>query len=598
MVCVICGGYALFGIGVELWLGTWKPFAESYRLAGSVHPNKQGAFLALACLAAIWLVAQSTSARRRPAAAAALAFVLLLFTRSRSALAALLAVLLVTGFSRLTNRLRVASLLGGLLLLGAGLTTYGLLGEASRGRMVAFLLMGRGDNVVTLNGRIPIWAEIVPYVEERPLTGHGYGGFWTSDRIADVVDALGWPIHTAHSVYLESMLGVGAVGTVLLLATLVGAAIHGRREGLDGGTNGVLVPGIIVFGLTQGLLESGAALPGFESFLVWTAVAHVAVRFARTEEDEPTAKPLPPTSDGPPLISVVVATRNRAALLVGCLESLNGQTRDGCFDFEIVVVDNASSDDTPRVARRFARDSSVPVRYFRESRVGISAARNRGVREAAGQWIAFFDDDQVAHSDWLARLYGMAMRTGAPIVGGAVRLTLPPGQAGVLHPFCRMLFGEQESMTVPVRYSRRVTPGSGNLLLHESVFARAGGFDDSIERGEDTRLFLRMHKLGLEGWYTPDAVVHHVIEAELLSPRSLTRRAGDLGFRMAARDRSLFPVSFVLTWIQRLARLVLLRWPGLILARRSQDPMRLLGERCKIALHRGYLRRAWKGRAK
>jgi glycosyltransferase involved in cell wall biosynthesis len=103
---------------------------------------------------------------------------------------------------------------------------------------------------------------------------------------------------------------------------------------------------------------------------------------------------------GGPSISVVLCTRNRAESLQRCIESIGQLVYS---DFELIVVDNAPSDDaSERVCRRMSE--RMPLRYLREDAPGLSWARNRGVAEARNPIIAFLDDDERVHADWLTGL--------------------------------------------------------------------------------------------------------------------------------------------------------------------------------------------------
>ena len=97
-----------------------------------------------------------------------------------------------------------------------------------------------------------------------------------------------------------------------------------------------------------------------------------------------------------PDISTIVCTYNRADMLRSALASLYDLATDGEFTYEIVVIDNASTDATPAAIAAAAAESSAPLRGVHEPQKGVVAARNRGIREARGRWIAFFDDDQLA----------------------------------------------------------------------------------------------------------------------------------------------------------------------------------------------------------
>ena len=119
-------------------------------------------------------------------------------------------------------------------------------------------------------------------------------------------------------------------------------------------------------------------------------------------------------------ISVSVCTYNRAEILHGALESLICQETDGKFSYEIIVVDNASTDDTKAVVEQIIKTSPMPIRYILEEDKGVAQARNRGVKESQGTWIAFFDDDQLAERDWLKNLLDIALQMGADCVGGTI----------------------------------------------------------------------------------------------------------------------------------------------------------------------------------
>jgi glycosyltransferase involved in cell wall biosynthesis len=120
-----------------------------------------------------------------------------------------------------------------------------------------------------------------------------------------------------------------------------------------------------------------------------------------------------------PELTILVCTHNRAELLSGVLESLGNQSL-GRERFEVIVVDNASTDDTPAVADRCAKQGKLQARYVREPELGLDAARNRGIREARGEIVAFLDDDARARYDWAEAVLDGFSRHDAPIVGGRI----------------------------------------------------------------------------------------------------------------------------------------------------------------------------------
>jgi glycosyltransferase involved in cell wall biosynthesis len=93
-------------------------------------------------------------------------------------------------------------------------------------------------------------------------------------------------------------------------------------------------------------------------------------------------------------LSVIVATRNRAHAITGCLDSIAAAfAKAAPLDAEIVVVDNGSTDDTPEMIDAWARANNVPVQTLSEPRAGKARALNRALRAARGELFAFTDDD-------------------------------------------------------------------------------------------------------------------------------------------------------------------------------------------------------------
>jgi glycosyltransferase involved in cell wall biosynthesis len=290
-------------------------------------------------------------------------------------------------------------------------------------------------------------------------------------------------------------------------------------------------------------------------------------------------------------ISIIVCTHNRAAMLREALASLYRLKTDGLFTYEIVVIDNASTDSTPQAIAAAAADSPAPLRGIHEPQKGIVRARNRGIQEARGRWIAFFDDDQLADPRWLAELFHGTRQFDCRIVGGAVHLALPAGCQRKLHPTIRMLLGESILSDQPLKYGGRITPGCGNLMIEKSVFDEVGTFRLAIDgRGEDTDLFERIEMARLAAWYLPTAIIHHITPPERLEEVylvSLSRKMGrGIGVR---RARNMNPVKFTALWLAKAARAILLQWPLYCLERLRGNAEAALGRRCQCAISAGFL---------
>lgn len=237
-----------------------------------------------------------------------------------------------------------------------------------------------------------------------------------------------------------------------------------------------------------------------------------------------------------PHISVVVCTFNRSDLLPQALGSL--QKQQGLRGtYEIVVVDNASTDNTKSVLMNLREHCGFEFSYEYEPNPGVAHARNRGIERSRGDWIAFFDDDQVADVNWLSELLQEADRRGVQSVGGSVLLKLPAQQPEEPVGTTRRMLGEDVLATESQPYGRRHAPGAGNWMIHRDVFNRVGTFDPSLEYGgEDTDLYRRIRNKGFQSWYTPAAVVHHLIPVGRLSRDHLRRTAIRIGGHVARRE--------------------------------------------------------------
>jgi GT2 family glycosyltransferase len=295
-----------------------------------------------------------------------------------------------------------------------------------------------------------------------------------------------------------------------------------------------------------------------------------------------------------PEITIVVCTFNRAAMLRDALRSLYDLHTGGEFSYEVLVVDNNSSDDTPASIEQAARESRAKLRGIRETKPGVAAARNRGVREAQGTWIAFFDDDQIADRHWLSELRAGAHEHECRMVGGAVHLLLPEGCSRDLDPTCRMLLGESKWSETPQPYDGKINPGAGNLMLERAIFDEVGLFNEALRRGEDTDLYRRTRKAGIAAWYLPAAIIHHMTPDERLTDAYLLKLSRHMGEMLAMHE---WDTRGALTagayWLGKGLRAAGMYWPKWQLARWRSNQEAALGRRCQLAISAGHFQHGW-----
>lgn len=230
-------------------------------------------------------------------------------------------------------------------------------------------------------------------------------------------------------------------------------------------------------------------------------------------------------------LSAVICTFNRVDHVQLAIESLTSQTLPA-DDFEIIVVDNASSDATPDVIGQLLA-SIANLRYVREETMGLSHARNRGIAESRGEIIVFLDDDAVAEPDCLAaHLRAFAQQPAPVATAGRIYLRWPaerPSWVPVSQEsyYSGLDLGDSYQLLTFPQY-----PYGANMAIDRQTLIDLGGFSVELGRigtnlisGEEKDLFLRIHRLGRRVVYVPDAVVHHHVLEERTEKKWLLRRS-------------------------------------------------------------------------
>lgn len=223
------------------------------------------------------------------------------------------------------------------------------------------------------------------------------------------------------------------------------------------------------------------------------------------------------------MLSVVVATYLRYDILPDCIEALRGQTLNPNA-LEILIVDN--SPDAEESLRFGTRYSNVKnLRWIHQSSVGLSKARNRGIRESRFPIIAFIDDDALAVANWAEELIKTFEYYGDHVagVGGRIDLGWRTPRPRWLHSsLCKFL------TTIDYGPDRKILGlkeeiAGANMAFRKSVFEKLGLFPESLGRkgstllsSEETRLLFRIHEAGHSIAYAPEAKVEHVVDPSRL----------------------------------------------------------------------------------
>jgi glycosyltransferase involved in cell wall biosynthesis len=226
------------------------------------------------------------------------------------------------------------------------------------------------------------------------------------------------------------------------------------------------------------------------------------------------------------LISVVICTYNRADLLADVLQTVCEQTLDESY-YEIIVVDNNSSDNTRAVAEEFSR-RYANLHYCLETRIGLSHARNRGWREAQGGYVAYVDDDCKAPEQWLAVARDVIDRLSPAVFGGPAYAFYNSSKPR----WYKDSYATHEPFKQAQILSGRecINIYGMNMVFRTSLLKAIGGFKDglgmsgiNIGYGEEIDLHLNIRSKMPDQvfYYDPNFYVYHLVQGERMTLRWL-----------------------------------------------------------------------------
>jgi len=250
-------------------------------------------------------------------------------------------------------------------------------------------------------------------------------------------------------------------------------------------------------------------------------------------------------------ISVVIPTYNRQALLSHCLTAATNQDY---ADYEVVVVDDASSDGTAGMVReRFPH-----VHYLRQvTNRGPATARNRGVREATGDTIAFTDDDCVPPSDWLSRLAdGYRRHPSVGAVGGYQEASAEVLRTSLVAQYERHVNRQVYHVRDQEYWGGFECPagGTNNLSYPRRVLQEVGGFDETfpVAAGEDAYLKWQIVQRGYRFLFVPIKVTHlQEYSLSAFRRQQVRRGMGAAHFEWRLYGHYPRPGRIFLRWVKR-----------------------------------------------
>jgi glycosyltransferase involved in cell wall biosynthesis len=254
------------------------------------------------------------------------------------------------------------------------------------------------------------------------------------------------------------------------------------------------------------------------------------------------------------LVSIVICTYNRSAMLADTLHSLADALASYRKPVEVLVVNNASTDNTNDVVTAFIREKSPAIALVQEHRKGLSYARNTGLERAKGDVICFLDDDVFVSDGWLEGLLAaFALSNDVGCVAGQIRLRYPEksrpawldGRYNGLFSECRR--GER-SFLLP----RGDDFIGANFALTRKAVSVVGPFNTALGRkqysllsGEDTEYAERLWKQGFTIAYSAEGYVYHRVLPERLTYQWIAKRYFWAGVTNSLKRNWFYPLSVI-----------------------------------------------------
>ncbi len=235
-------------------------------------------------------------------------------------------------------------------------------------------------------------------------------------------------------------------------------------------------------------------------------------------------------------ISVIICSYNREKFILTALSSVASQTLSK-DKFEIVIVNNNSTDRTGEIARQFITNNpDITARYYDETDQGLSYARNRGIRESRGNVVSFIDDDAIAEPDFLEAAYNyLTQNPDVSCIGGKILLRFDCEKPEWLNKYMASLLGWFDLGDQGGPFKRMNYPRGSNMFFKKDLFEKYGYFDVELGRkgntlmgAEEKEINQRM-RTAEKIMYVPKAVVHHRVPYERTTPEFIKKQAVGIG---------------------------------------------------------------------
>ncbi|MES1222041.1 MAG: glycosyltransferase, partial [Bacteroidota bacterium] len=252
--------------------------------------------------------------------------------------------------------------------------------------------------------------------------------------------------------------------------------------------------------------------------------------------------------ESPVKISVIICSYNRADYIVNAIDSLFHQSQPH-QDYEVIVVDNNSSDNTPQLCKEYiSSHKGYNIIYITETQQGASFARNTGAAIAKGEFLAFMDDDAIAEKDFIERIWKFFEKyPDANGLGGRITPKYIPAEPKWMSHYVSSLVGNFDYSDTLEIFKPGKYPLESNMVVRKKDFELVGGFNTALPGvkgtlrigGEGKDFFLKLQGRGAVIYYDPLLKVQHVVEVKKLNREYLYRIASGIGRGEKVRTKTI-----------------------------------------------------------
>jgi glycosyltransferase involved in cell wall biosynthesis len=263
-------------------------------------------------------------------------------------------------------------------------------------------------------------------------------------------------------------------------------------------------------------------------------------------------------------LSIIICSYNRASYISDALTSLYGQS-SGLDDFEVIIVDNNSIDNTKEVYAQWRQtNTNGQFTFISETKQGASFARNTGAAIAKGEWVCFMDDDAVATTDYVKNIIKHIQ--DQPFIvgfGGRIIPKYIPGEPKWMSYYVSSLVGNFDYASTACAFENGKYPLESNMIVKKSVYDQIGGFNVNLPGvvgilrigGEGKELFYKIIALGHTIYYDPSICVHHVVEVKKLTSEYMYRVASGIGRGEKTRTLNISNGAYLMKILEYLLKL-------------------------------------------